>query len=426
MEQNIKKVVIVGGGFGGVRLIKKLANDPRFQVTLVDKNNYHFFPPLLYQVSTAFIENSNISYPFRRMFQNKKNLRFHLGSLVKINSDQNTIDTDSGTLSYDYLVIGIGTETNYFGMENVKNNALPMKTIRDALRLRDHLLLNMEKAINATNKFERNKYFNIVIAGGGPTGVEVAGMLAEMVQSIGAKDYPEITDRNVNIILIDASPTLLGPMSKKSQDEAAKVLTKLGVQIRLDTPVKDYVDGKVILGNGETIPTDSLIWTSGVTGCEIPGLPSDSVGRGRRILVDEFNKVNSTENIYAIGDICFQTSDQSYPNGHPQLAQVAIQQGNLLGDNLKRMAENTSLKSFKYVNKGSMAIIAKHKAVVDLPKGFFKGYFAWLVWLFIHLIPIAGFRNKFALVFNWFWAFVTNDPTLRLIIRKEKKKNISS
>src|SRR5690606_1831566 len=193
MEQYIKKVVIVGGGFGGVNLIKKLENDPRFQVTLVDKNNYHFFPPLLYQVSTAFIENSNISYPFRRMFQNKKNLRFHLGSLVRINSDENTILTDSGTIPYDYLVIGIGTETNYYGMENVRKNSLPMKTIRDALKLRDHLLLNMEKAINATNKFERNKYFNIVISGGGPTGVEVAGMLAEMVQSIGAKDYPEIT-----------------------------------------------------------------------------------------------------------------------------------------------------------------------------------------------------------------------------------------
>lgn len=426
MEQNIKKVVIVGGGFGGVRLIKKLENDPRFQVTLVDKNNYHFFPPLLYQVSTAFIENSNISYPFRRMFQNKKNLRFHLGSLLRINPDQKTIETDSGTLPYDYLVIGMGTETNYFGMENVKANALPMKTIRDALRLRDHLLLNMEKAVNAKNKFERLKYFNIVISGGGPTGVEVAGMLAEMVQSIGAKDYPEITDRSVNIILIDAAPTLLGPMSKKSQDEAAKVLTKLGVQIRLNTPVKDFVDGKVILGNGETIPTDSLIWTSGVTGVEVVGLPAESVGRGRRILVDQFNKVNSTDNIYAIGDICFQTSDQSYPNGHPQLAQVAIQQGDLLGDNFKRMAENKPPKSFKYVNKGSMAIIAKHKAVVDLPKGFFKGYFAWLVWLFIHLIPIAGFRNKFVLVFNWFWAFVTNDPTLRLIIRKEKKKNIFS
>src|SRR5690606_25612516 len=281
MEQNIKKVVIVGGGFGGVRLIKKLENDPRFQVTLVDKNNSHFFPPLLYQVSTAFIENSNISYPFRRMFQTKKNLRSHLGSILRINPDQKTIETDSGTLPYDYLVIGMGTETNYFGMENVKANALPMKTIRDALRLRDHLLLNMEKAVNAKNKFERLKYFNIVISGGGPTGVEVAGMLAEMVQSIGAKDYPEITDRSVNIILIDAAPTLLGPMSKKSQDEAAKVLTKLGVQIRLNTPVKDFVDGKVILGNGETIPTDSLIWTSGVTGCEVVGLPSDSVGRGR-------------------------------------------------------------------------------------------------------------------------------------------------
>src|SRR5690554_634570 len=422
MEQFIKKVVIVGGGFSGVNLAKKLANDSRFHVTLVDKNNYHFFPPLLYQVSTAFIENSNISYPFRRMFQNKKNLRFFLASLVRVNPDEHTVETDAGTLSYDYLVLGMGTETNYFGMENVKKYSLPMKTIRDALKLRDHLLLNMEKAIRATNKFEKNKYFNIVISGGGPTGVEIAGMLAEMVHSIGAKDYPEITDRSVNIILVDAAPVLLGPMSKKSQEEAAKVLTKLGVQVRLNTPVKDYKDGKVLLGNGETIPTNSLIWTSGVIACEAPGLPAESIGRGRRILVDAYNKVNHTENIYAIGDICMQVSDDKFPNGHPQLAQVAIQQGDLLGENFKQMAENKPMKAFTYNNKGSMAIIAKYKAVVDLPNGFFKGLLAWLVWLFIHLIPIAGFRNKFTLAFNWFWAFVTNDPTLRLIIRKEKKE----
>lgn len=422
MEQYIKKVIIVGGGFAGVNLIKKLANDDRFQVTLVDKNNYHFFPPLLYQVSTAFIENSNISYPFRRMFQHKRNIRFHIGSLLKVNPQENTIETDSGTLSYDYLVLSLGTETNYFGMENVKQNALPMKTIRDALKLRDHLLLNMEKAVRAVNKFEKTKYFNIVISGGGPTGVEIAGMLAEMVHSIGAKDYPEITDRKVNIILIDAAPALLGPMSKKSQEEATNVLTKLGVQIKLNTPVKDYKDGKVYLANGETIPSNSLIWTSGVIACEVNGLAPEAISRGRRILVNEYNTVLSTQNIYAIGDICLQTSDEHYPNGHPQLAQVAIQQGNLLGENLKRMIDNKPLKKFQYNNKGSMAIIAKYKAVVDLPKGFFKGFFAWLVWLFIHLIPIASFRNKFTLMFNWFFAFVTNDPTLRLIISKEKKK----
>jgi len=422
MEQHIKKVVIVGGGFGGVNLIKKLTNDPNFQVTVVDKNNYHFFPPLLYQVSTAFIENSNISYPFRRMFQDRRNVRFHLGSLIRVNQEENTILTDSGVLPYDYLVIALGTETNYFGMENVKKNALPMKTIRDALKLRDHLLLNMEKAIRATNKFEKTKYFNIVISGGGPTGVEIAGMLAEMVHSIGAKDYPEITDRSVNIILIDAAPVLLGPMSKKSQEEAAKVLTKLGVQIKLNTAVKDYVDGKVLLGNGETIPTNSLIWTSGVIGCAVDGLPADVVGRGRRIMVDPYNKVKNTDNIYAIGDISLETSDKEYPAGHPQLAQVALQQGSLLGENLKNLVSNKPLKPFRYKDKGSMAIIAKYKAVVDLPNGFFKGFFAWLVWLFIHLIPISGFRNKFTLTFNWFWAFMTNDPTLRLIIRKEKKE----
>ncbi|WP_118196789.1 NAD(P)/FAD-dependent oxidoreductase [Albibacterium indicum] len=431
METKTERVVIVGGGFAGVNLLKKLANDPQFEIILVDKNNYHFFPPLIYQVSTAFIENSNISYPFRRMFQNMNNVRFHMGSLLNVNHEENTIETSSGTLSYDYLVLALGTETNYFGMENVKQHALPMKTIRDALKLRDHLLLMMEKAVRAKNKFERNKYFNIVISGGGPTGVEIAGMLAEMVHKIGAKDYPEITDRNVNIYLIDAAPTLLGPMTSKSQQEAADVLTKLGVIIKLNTPVKDYVNGKVMLGSGETIATSALIWTSGVIACEIPGLPASAIGRGRRILVNEFNQLtapgeNMPDNIYAIGDISYQTTDKNFPNGHPQLAQVAIQQGNLLGANLKRMNKSEALKPFSYNDKGSMAIISKYKAVVDLPKGHFKGFFAWLVWLFIHLIPIAGFRNKFTLTFNWFWAFVTNDPTLRLIIGSGKREEENS
>lgn len=433
MEIKTERVVIVGGGFAGVNLLKKLANNPQFEVILVDKNNYHFFPPLIYQVSTAFIENSNISYPFRRMFQNMNNVRFHMGSLVKVDPAENTVETTTGTLHYDYLVLALGTETNFFGMENVKQHALPMKTIKDALKLRDHLLLMMEKAVRTKNKFERNKYFNIVISGGGPTGVEIAGMLAEMVHKIGAKDYPEITDRNLKIYLIDAAPTLLGPMSPKSQREAANVLTKLGVIIKLDTPVKDYVNGKVILGNGETIATSALIWTSGVIACEVPGLPASVIGRGRRILVNDINQINAPgsslpDNIFAIGDIALQTGDENFPNGHPQLAQVAIQQGNLLAANLKRISKGEYIERFSYNDKGSMAIISKYKAVVDLPKGHFKGFFAWLVWLFIHLIPIAGFRNKFTLTFNWFWAFVTNDPTLRLIIGSGKKEeeNVTS
>jgi NADH dehydrogenase len=415
------RIIIVGGGFAGLNLSKKLANHKNFDVTLADRNNYHFFPPLLYQVSTSFIEASNISYPFRRMFQDTPNLRFFMGELVRVNPEANTIEFDTGTLEYDYLVLAIGTETNYFGMENVKKNSLPMKNIDDALNLRNHILINLEKVVRIHDGPEREILQNIVIAGGGPTGVEVSGMLAEMRKNILRKDYPELSNLRGHIYLIDASPNLLGPMSKKSQHEAHDVLEKLGVKIMNNTAVKDYTDGMVLLANGEKIPTATLVWASGVIAREVPGIPAESIGRGRRILVDEFNKVNNTSNIFAIGDLSIQTSDKNWPTGHPQLAQVAIQQGKLLAKNLISLQAGESLRPFKYHNKGTMAIIAKYKAVVDLPKGFFKGFIAWLVWLFIHLIPIAGYRNKAKLAYNWFWSFITNDPTLRLIIRPRKK-----
>jgi NADH dehydrogenase len=423
-DQAIKRVIIVGGGFAGVNLIKKLSKDKRFHITLVDINNYHFFPPLLYQVATAFIEPSNISYPFRRMFQEKSNLRFHMGKLIKINPEQNTIETDYCKLEYDYLVLGLGTESNFFGIANVQELSLPMKTIDDALNLRNHLLLNMEKAVRTNDIREKEKHLNIVIAGGGPTGVELAGMLAELGRNIAAKEYPEIKDLRSHLYLIDAAPVLLGPMSKKSQEEATKVLKRLGVHIILNTAVKDYVDGKVLLANSKTIDTTVLIWASGVIGREVPGLPKEVIARGRRVMVDEHNKVMGTQNIFALGDLCFQTSDKRFPNGHPQLAQVAIQQGQLLAQNLKRLLDNQPLKPFVYNDKGSMAIISKYKAVADLPKLFFKGFIAWFIWLFIHIIPLVGFRNKVKLAFSWLWSFITNDPTLRLIIRpREQDKN---
>lgn len=422
-ENTIKKIIVIGGGFAGINFIERISKDERFQVTLVDINNYHFFPPLLYQVATAFIEPSNISYPFRRMFQEKENLRFHMGCLSRIDLETNTIETDTGNLSYDYLVLAVGTETNFFGMENVKQQSLPMKNINDALNLRNHLLLNMERAVRTEDLKEKEKHLNIVIAGGGPTGVELAGMLAELGRNIAAKEYPEIKDLRSHLYLIDAGPVLLGPMSKQAQQEATQVLRKLGVHIILNTAVKDYIDDKVLLANGHVIESDVLIWASGVTGREVKGLPAEVVARGRRIMVDEYNRVKGSQNIFALGDICFQTTDAKFPNGHPQLAQVAIQQGKLLGENLKRLEDNQPLKPFAYNDKGSMAIIAKYKAVADLPKLFFKGLFAWLVWLFIHIIPLVGFRNKVKLAFSWFWSFVTNDPTLRLIIRPKKEDN---
>lgn len=423
MEFKLDRIVIVGGGFAGLNLAKKLADNPGYEIVLVDKNNYHFFPPLLYQVSTAFIEASNISYPFRRMFQSKPRFSFFMGALLNIDSSANIIETDNGTLPYDYLVLAMGTETNYFGMENVRRKALPMKSIDDALELRNHVLLKLEEAARSEDAAEREKLGNIVIAGGGPTGVEIAGMLAEMGGNIVKKDYPTAARKGLGrIYLVDALDRLLAPMSGKSQQEAAKVLKGLGVNVLLNTSVKDYVDERVFFANGESISSATLIWTSGVIAREAPGLPAEVIGRGRRIIVDEYNRVAGFENVFAIGDVCLQQSDTKFPQGHPQLAQVAIQQGLLLARNFLNISATKPLVPFQYKDKGSMAIIAKFKAVVDLPNGFFKGFLAWLVWLFIHIIPIAGFRNKLKLAFNWFWSFATNDPTLRLIIRPEKER----
>lgn len=420
MESPQKKVVVAGGGFAGVNIIKKLSLDKNIDVTLVDINNYHFFPPLLYQVATAFIEPSNISYPFRRMFQKKKNIHFHMGKILRIFPEENYIVTDTGNIGYDFLVIAIGAQSNYFGMQDVEKNALPMKTITDAINLRNHLLLSLEKASRATTLSEKQQDLNIVIAGGGPTGVEIAGMLAEMRKNIVSKEYLEINAGDIRIHLVDAGSTLLSPMSKKSQEEAYKVLSNWDVEIVLNTAVKSYDNGIVLLSNGTGIATNTLIWASGVTGQIIPGLPEGTYGRGNRICVDEFNKVKSTNNIFAIGDICLQMFDKNFPKGHPQLAQVAIQQGDLLGKNIIHIIEGKPILPFAYNDKGSLAIISKYKAVADLPKVFFKGFFAWLIWLFIHILPLAGFRNKVKLAFSWFWSFITNDPTLRLIIRPKK------
>jgi len=420
----MKRIVIIGGGFAGLNLAKRLSKNAEHQIILVDRNNYHFFPPLLYQVGTAFIESSNISYPFRKMFHGK-NIRFFMGEFQRIDPVAKKVITDNGTLDYDILVLAMGTETNFFGNQQVKKYALPMKTIDDALELRNHVLLQLEKSVRATAHADRVRYSNIVIAGGGPTGVELAGMLAEMGRNVIRKDYPEADAWPGKIFLVDGLPTLLAPMSKKSQEEAITVLKKLGVEILLGKLVQNYDGEKVSLSDGMEIFSSTLIWASGVVARKADGVPETSLGKGRRILVDEFNKVNQLQDVYAIGDQCFQTTDQAFPNGHPQLAQVAIQQGNLLGKNLNKQT-NEKWDAFKYNDKGSMAIIAKFKAVVDLPKGFISGFFAWLVWLFIHIIPIAGFRNKAKLAFNWLWSFLTNDPTLRLIVRPDTQtKDVS-
>ena len=418
-----KKIVIIGGGFAGLSLAKKLSNDRHFEVIVADVNNYHLFPPLLYQVSTAFIEPSNISYPFRKLFHGRMNLRFYLGKLKRVIPETNTIETDNGNLNYDYLVLAMGTETNFFGNENIRQHALPMKTIDDALNIRNHILLRLEEAVHSASLAEGRKLANIVIAGGGPTGVEMAGMLAEMSQTITRRDYPEINRRIGAIYLVDGSSALLRPMSKKAQAEAHNVLRGLGVKIILNTLVKDYVADEVLLSNGKKISSATLIWCSGVIAREVNGLSEEVITRGRRILVDEINRVQGYENIFCIGDQCLQTGDKNYPNGHPQLAGIAVEQGKLLAHNLKQLEETKPTTAFTHHHKGAAAIISKYRAIVDLQKKSFTGSIPWFVWLFVHIIPLIGFRNKLKLAANWFGSFITNDPTLRLIIRPEEKEN---
>lgn len=405
-----------------MNLANNLAGKSDFEVTLVDKNNYNFFPPLLYQVATGFLEVSNISYPFRKLLQGKPNVNFRMGELLEVVPEENKIVLQNGALEYDYLVMATGTETNYFGIENIRKNAQPMKTLHDAINLRNFMLQKSEEATLATDESEKRKLTTIVVAGGGPTGVEVAGMLAEMRKNIGLKDYPELTGIESEIYLVDGGPSVLAPMSQASQQYTHDSLVALGVNVKLNKQVVNYENDVVTFADGETIETKILIWAAGVTGKITEGMPAESYGRGRRLLVDAFNKVQGTENIFAIGDIALQTTDGNFPNGHPQVAQVAIQHGKLLAQNFQAMAQNKPLRPFAYHDKGSMAIIGRNKAVADLPKPklHFKGFIAWFMWLFVHLVSLITVPNRVKTLYNWMIAYFTKDQAMRMIIRPQE------
>lgn len=415
----LKQVVIVGGGFAGVNLAKELAKHNSYVITLVDKNNYNFFPPLLYQVATGYLETSNISYPFRKLFRGSNNFTFRMGTVIKVVQPENKLVLDNGELHYDILVFATGTETNYFGMENVKKNSIPMKTVQDAIYMRNTLLERLERATREPDPAVRKKLTTIVVAGGGPTGVEISGMFAEMKRVVIPKDYPELIGSNGEIYLVDGLKSVLAPMSEKSQKYTYDTLTEMGVNIKLDCMVKDFSDDVVQFSTGESIETTTLIWAAGVTASVFDGIERESYGRGRRMLVDAFNKVQGTQNIYALGDTCLQTTDLAFPDGHPQVAQVAIQQGVNLGKNLKNVVEGKSLKPFVYHDKGSMAIIGRFKAVADLPKPkmHFDGFIAWMAWLFVHLVSLINFRNKVKTFYNWFVSYTTKDQSLRVIVK---------
>ncbi|MDR6941539.1 NAD(P)/FAD-dependent oxidoreductase [Mucilaginibacter pocheonensis] len=418
VRDTVKKIVIIGGGFAGINLAEQVAKNKNYEVTLLDKNNYNYFPPLLYQVATSFLDPSDISYPFRKLFRNKR-INYRMAEVLKIDPSSQTVHLTNEELKYNYLVFASGARINFFGMENVEKNAMPMKTIDDALKMRNALLQTMEQASMTKDLAERKKMLTIVIAGGGPTGVEVAGMLAEMKKNIFLKDYPELKGTPGGIYIVDGGPNLLGPMSQKTHQEAYKVLSELGVKVKLNTQVKDYDKNTVTLSNGETIEAKTLIWAAGITANTFEGIPETSLGVGRRMITDEFNKVTGLENIYAIGDASVQITDERYPKGHPQLAQVAIQQGRNLAKNFNAIQKGHSLSPFKYFDKGDMAIIGRNKAVVDLFKNrlHIGGILALFMWLFIHLISLVNYRNKLKTLYNWATAYLSKDQSLRMIFR---------
>lgn len=419
-----KRIVIIGGGFAGLNFAKALANNDAFELTLVDKLNYNFFPPLLYQVATGFLEISSISYPFRKMLSGSKNIRFWMGELTEIVTHENKVILSNGELPYDYLVIATGTTTNYFGMEGVKKNAIPMKTLDDALNMRNILLQRTEDAANSNHIQEQEELMTIVVAGGGPTGVELSGMFAEMSKTIIQKEYPELTDvKNAKIYLVDGGSALLSPMSKDSQEETLEQIKKLGVEVMLNKQVVDYDGQTVQFKDGTLLKSRNLIWAAGVTAMRFNGLSDEMYGRGNRLLVDEFNKIIGTENIYALGDTALMLSDKNFPNGHPQVAQPAMQQGRNLAKNLMLLSANKPQKPFQYYDKGSMAIIGRNKAVVDIPKPklHFNGFLAWLAWLFVHLMSLSMPRNKVNTLYHWALAYFTKNSSLRMIIRPKNR-----
>lgn len=422
-EVEEKRIVVIGGGFAGLTLATKLVKT-NYQSVLIDMHNYHMFQPLLYQVATAGIEASGISFPYRKVFQSKSNIHIRVTEVLKVEPENNRVVTTIGIVNYDFLVVAIGTTSNYFGNEHIRAKSFPLKSISEALGLRNTILQHFEKLLISDRPDEVEGLLNFVIVGGGPTGVETSGALAEMKRFVLPKDYPEIDFERMNIYLVDAAPRLLSGMSDISSKKAYKYLKKLGVKVLLGASVNDYVGKTVKLTDGTTIRTDTLIWAAGVIGNDLEGFSSEAKGRGNRFIVDQTNLIKGYSNIFAIGDIALMTNEK-YPNGYPQVAQVAIQQASNLADNFVGLTKGKSLKPFKYRDLGSMATIGRNLAVVDLPFLSFQGFFGWLVWMLVHLKSILGVKNKLLIFINWFWSYITYDQSLRLIIKPRTKPRLS-
>jgi NADH dehydrogenase len=414
------RIVIIGGGFAGVSLAKELTKQ-EVQVVLLDKNNYHTFQPLLYQVSTGGLEPDSIAYPIRKILKDFPNFHFRLANVEEINTLENKVLTDIGTLKFDYLVVASGSETNYFGNSEIEKNSMAMKTIPQSLNLRSLILENFEEALLTSDLNERNALMNFVIVGGGPTGVELAGALAEIKKGILPKDYPDLDTRLAQIHIIQSSDCILKGMSDKASQKAEDFLEKLGVNVWKNVRVTNY-DGKTVTTNTDlTFETATLVWAAGVKGATIKGLDAgDFITKGERLIVNEFNQVKGFNTIFAVGDIACMVSSE-YPEGLPMMAQPAIQQGKQLGENMVRLIEEKPMIPFVYKDKGAMATIGRNKAVVDLPKFKFQGVFAWYVWMFVHLFFLIGFRNRMVVFVNWVYNYIRFDREARLIIRPYKR-----
>lgn len=416
------RVVIVGGGFGGIALAKKLSKK-EVQVVLLDKHNYHNFQPLLYQVSTGGLEPDSIAYPIRKVLQGYPNFFFRLAQVQEVKTETKRIRTNIGEIFYDYLVVATGSETNFFGNKGIETKGMAMKTIPQSLNLRSLILENFEQALLTDDLHERDALMNFVIVGGGPTGVELAGALAEIKKGILPKDYPDLDTRRAQINLIQSGGRILPAMSEKASEKAEKFLEELGVNVWKNIRVIDY-DGKRVTTNTKTIfEAETLVWAAGVKAVGLKGLDGEELlSRGNRLRVNEFHQVIGLEAVFAIGDVA-QMETEKFPEGHPMMAQPAMQQGKSLGENLVRMIEEKPMKPFVYKDKGSMATVGRNKAVVDLPKFRFQGVFAWFVWMFVHLYFLIGFRNRLVVFINWVYNYIRFDREARLIIRPFKKQN---
>ena len=421
---NIKpndRIVIIGGGFAGVQLIKRLKNKP-VRITLIDKQNFHSFQPLLYQVASARVEPASISFPFRKLFQGFKNFDYRMAVVERVDTEQKQVITDTGNIKYDHLVIATGCTTNFFGNNELMKHALPMKAMSEAIEIRNRILLDFEEYATASSE-EREKLMNIIIVGAGPTGVELSGAFAELKNDVLPKDYPKVDFSGLDIILLEGSPNTLANMRDESKKMSRKYLESLGVRVKTEVILQSYDGHFATLSNGEIIPCKNLIWSAGVMGNVVEGVTERENLMRNRYIVDRYNAVQNMENVYALGDVAYMETPL-YPKGHPQVANVAINQAKNLAQNFLNSMNDKPLTEYEYKDLGMMATIGKNKAVVDLKYIHFQGFVAWVVWMFLHLMLILSVRNKVIIFINWAWAYITKDTSLRLIIKSENKTKV--